>query len=538
MSHALEELIIKHWPFQADDLTRFNLSIIIQRQVNLLERLIEAKLKNESQQLEAFISGVQNLLYVIKSRKNYVPRLVTITNRQGDKDGILSDIPSSSEQRGKALGDVDCELVDSILLVLDGVNLVSKWILGLKKTSPVPQLVQLTRGNDVEDTYERTKKAQMPIVIETVYHLRARKASRMRRSGKHFQLHVYHNHILLYLLPRKKTSPLGSCFPFLAVEERKPLLLEWSANDNYDLFPYPTSETALEIRFLSKQCVMLVECKNRDIRDFLCKFKGAKNLPSIPSLQALIGSPVADIKTTKWMKIISEIPCIAYRFSQGIHSSGINCVLNIKLIGDNQLKAKNCKSGHFHLVANREETGVLMIQMNMSSLIDFNLVTSSNSQKQTYKLVLGGINDVKGEPEMWTFKLSCNSDLELIEHFYKRWINRLSKSLELEGDRIYLDTLLSVGGKKYPGALVLSNRNGSCCMECFTEESRIKFVVIGISQTTKLDLYMRGEVKVEKGVVEFSNQEAHNDFVVFMKRFMLQNDPELVSLMAMNWLNR
>ena len=549
MSHALEELIIRHWPFQNDDLGQYNLGFIIQRQVALLERLYEAKLKNDVQRLEAFISSVQNLLYAMRSRKSYVPRLVTISNQQDDDDSILSNIPESLEEKGNGgdLGQfggqeskkVDYQLLDLILLTLDRINLVSGWILGLKRTSPVPQLIRLVSGNDVEDVFNKVKRAQTPIANEMVHHLRARKASSLRRSGRHFQLQLYHGHVLLYLLPKKKTSPISSCFPFLTTEESKPVLLEWSVNENYDFFPYPVSETALEIRFLSKGCVMLVECKNKDIRNFLCKFKDSRNLTPTPfQVLASAGTAAAEIKTTKWIKMIGEIPCIAYRFSQGIHSSGINCALNVKLIVDNHSKAKAYKSGQFYLIANREETGTLMIQMNMPSLIDFNPITNNlNGQKQNHRLVLGGVNDVKGEPEMWTFKLSCQSDLELIAHFYRLWVQRVAKSLESEGDQVFLDTILAVGVKKYSGALVLSNRNGSCCIECFTEESNHRFVVIGYSQKiTALNLYTK-DAKTVKGILDIAHQAALREIDLFMRRFMLQNDPELISPMAMNWLN-
>jgi hypothetical protein len=535
MTHRLEELIISLWPFPIDNPDQYNLSAICKYQVPLLESLMEARLKGEAQRIEIFIWEVQNVLCAAKCRNKYPLKRIKISNQGNEKDEFLSNIAQSSEDydSNEKIQGIDFTILDTILLVLTDINLISQWIIKLKKTSQVPQLIQLIGGSNVKESYEKTKLAQIPITIETVHHLRAQRGTQIRKSGKNFQLQVFPNHILLYLIPNKKTSPLNSCLPLQSNEDHQPILFEWSNWENYDFFPYPISETALEIRFLSKECVILVECKNKNIRDFLCKFKDTKEQKNVINWKSIVA--VADIKATKWIKKIEETPCIAYRFSQGVHSTGVNCTLNINLIGDICSNSNAFKSGQFHLLANREETGTLIIQMKLASLIDFNPVTNVNGNKQTFKLVLGGINEVKGEPEMWTIKLSCQSDLESIDQFYRLWVQRLTRSIDIERDHIYLETVLSIGGKKYPGALTFSNQNGSCCLECFTSQSSLRFVIIGYTRTTILDLYNK-EGKIEKGIIDLPHSNAFRDAELFMKRFIMQNDPDLISHMALKWL--
>ena len=543
MSTSLWESICKQWPLSQMPLkSPDSFGVMIREyQVELLECCISEDTRDQS---VAFLNNASAYAFVqhtTTSQEDVVDKSIDKKNdNQQQKQQVLPSPPASPT-------DTCTDKHSDVLLILDDIRVAYCWFIGTKKQLPIPQVLQLIKEVDVKGSLKATKASIAPIAVERVHHIKPKNGT-MSHSGKVFELQIYPSHVLLYLLPKRRSSLLFNCCPSSrqsADDSKRSLLFEWALDEDYDLFAYPTFPRTLEIRLFSKQCVLLVDCPSKQVRDGLCAFKTSKKLSNL-SIQPRMNTVKVARKDCKWLKLLGEdsIPCMAYRFSRGVHGSGLSCLMNARLI-------KNCARPYLALVINREETGTLLIQMRLATLIDFNAIhqkpMATNNDKRTFhpRLIVGGVNESKGEPEMWTFKFTCAADLEAVDRIYRLWVKRLGTE-DNEDGQAFLDTMTGVDGKQPKmGAVVVNNRDASMCMQVYSDFSSARYVVVGHTNTERESgggVYrvqyklFDTEGTMLEGFVEVADAEAYRNLKVYTSRFILQNDPRMVSKKALEWL--
>ena len=101
--------------------------------------------------------------------------------------------------------------------------------------------------------------------------------------------------------------------------------------------------------------------------------------------------------------------------------------------------------------------------------------------------------------------------------------------------------MTGVDGKQpKPGAIIVHNRDASLCLHVFSEFTSVRYVVIGNSRISG-DLrigfrFYDAEATSLEGFVDLADTEAYRNLKMYSSRFILQNEPRMISHKALDWL--